>query len=53
MEDFVADYLDFSEVDYDYEFDADRFFDFTRPESSSETEEAERWFESAGNYPPS
>lgn len=53
MEDFIE--VDFvaSEIDLDYEFDAARFFDFTRPESISETDEAEHWFESAGSYPPS
>ncbi|KAG2240033.1 hypothetical protein Bca52824_091153 [Brassica carinata] len=46
---------DFSleEFDIDFEFDAPRFYDFTRPELDSETEETEFWFESAGNYPPS
>ncbi|PSR93375.1 hypothetical protein CEY00_Acc27988 [Actinidia chinensis var. chinensis] len=53
MEEFVADFFEFSEVDAEYEFDAARFFDFTRPESFSEAEEAERWFKSARSYPPS
>ncbi|KAG5558449.1 hypothetical protein RHGRI_008401 [Rhododendron griersonianum] len=53
MEDFVGGYFEVSEVDFDYEFDASRFFDFTRPESSLEAEHAERWFESAPSYPPS
>ncbi|GFY84341.1 hypothetical protein Acr_03g0011150 [Actinidia rufa] len=53
MEEFVADFFEFSEVASDYEFDAARFFDFSRPESSSEAEEAERWFQSARSYPPS
>ncbi|PSS33146.1 hypothetical protein CEY00_Acc03532 [Actinidia chinensis var. chinensis] len=53
MEEFVADFFEFSEVASDYEFDAARFFDFTRQESSSEAEEAERWFQSAQSYPPS
>ncbi|KAF5959901.1 hypothetical protein HYC85_001110 [Camellia sinensis] len=54
MEDFVGDYFqDVSEVDFDYEFDAARFFDFTRLESYSEAQDAERWFQSAGTYPPS
>ncbi|KAL0709128.1 hypothetical protein Bca4012_016106 [Brassica carinata] len=39
--------------DIDFEFDAPRFFDFSKPELDSETEETELWFESAGNYPPS
>ncbi|KAF8047796.1 hypothetical protein N665_2827s0004 [Sinapis alba] len=43
---------DFS-FDIDFEFDAPRFYDFSRPELDSETEEIEFWFKSAGNYPPS
>lgn len=43
----------FEEFDIDFEFDAPRFYDFSRPELDSETEEIEIWFESAGNYPPS
>ncbi|GFZ15249.1 cell cycle regulated microtubule associated protein [Actinidia rufa] len=53
MEEFFADFFEFSEVDTEYEFDAARFFDFTRPESFYEAEKAERWFESARSYPPS
>ncbi|XP_054825398.1 protein TPX2 [Prosopis cineraria] len=41
------------EIDLDYEFDAARFFDFTRPETSAEAHQAEIWFETAGSYPPS
>ncbi|XP_059661686.1 protein TPX2 [Cornus florida] len=41
------------EIDLDYEFDAARYFDFSREESLAETREAELWFESAGSYPPS
>ncbi|KAF8008697.1 hypothetical protein BT93_K2377 [Corymbia citriodora subsp. variegata] len=41
------------ECDPDYEFDAARFYDFGRSETCSEAEAAERWFESAGTYPPS
>ncbi|KAL4384180.1 hypothetical protein GQ457_15G009820 [Hibiscus cannabinus] len=40
-------------IDLDYEFDAARFFDFTRAESPAEAGEAELWFESAPTYPPS
>ncbi|CAN6814503.1 unnamed protein product [Brassica oleracea] len=43
----------FEEFDIDFEFDAPRFYDFSRLELDSETEEIEFWFESAGNYPPS
>ncbi|KAG7015631.1 Protein TPX2, partial [Cucurbita argyrosperma subsp. argyrosperma] len=41
------------EVDIEYEFDAARYFDFTREESFDEAFQAELWFESAGSYPPS
>ncbi|XP_058104687.1 protein TPX2 [Magnolia sinica] len=41
------------EIDLDYEFDASRYFDFSRMESLSEAREAELWFETAGSYPPS
>nr|KYP56417.1 hypothetical protein KK1_002656 [Cajanus cajan] len=41
------------EIDLDYEFDAARFFDFTRPETPAEAHEAELWFQNAASYPPS
>ncbi|CAO2820023.1 unnamed protein product [Amaranthus hypochondriacus] len=41
------------EIDFDYEFDAARFFDFTRPESEAESRFSESWFFSAPDYPPS
>ncbi|XP_048435922.1 protein TPX2 isoform X2 [Pyrus x bretschneideri] len=41
------------EVDVDYEFDAARYFDFTREETPAEARRAELWFESAKSYPPS
>ncbi|XVF13256.1 hypothetical protein REPUB_Repub08aG0193100 [Reevesia pubescens] len=41
------------EIDLDYEFEAARFFDFTREELPAEAREAELWFESAPTYPPS
>ncbi|MQM11063.1 hypothetical protein Taro_043966, partial [Colocasia esculenta] len=41
------------ELDLDYEFDASRYFDFSRPESPLAARAAELWFESAGSYPPS
>ncbi|XP_059667001.1 protein TPX2-like [Cornus florida] len=53
MEDSIDEFFVDSEIDPDYEFDAARFFDFSRPESHSEADEAERWFESVGSYPPS
>ncbi|PPS03981.1 hypothetical protein GOBAR_AA16677 [Gossypium barbadense] len=43
----------FREIDLNYEFEAARFFDFTREESPVEAREAELWFESAPSYPPS
>lgn len=41
------------EIDLDYEFDAARYFDFSRDESPAEARQAELWFESAKSYPPS
>ncbi|XP_027334552.1 protein TPX2-like isoform X2 [Abrus precatorius] len=41
------------EIDLDYEFDAARFFDFTRPETLAEAHQAELWFQNAPSYPPS
>lgn len=41
------------EIDIDYEFDASRFFDFTRAESLPEARTAESWFDSAPSCPPS
>lgn len=41
------------EVDIDYEYDAPRFFNFTREETQDEAHVLERWFESAKSYPPS
>lgn len=51
--DIFAEDLSVEEFDIDFEFDAPRFYDFSKPELDSETEETELWFESAGNYPPS
>ncbi|XP_033509115.1 uncharacterized protein [Nicotiana tomentosiformis] len=54
MEDFSVECLNvYPEIDWEYEFDAPWFYDFCRPESPSEAAEAERWFQTAGNYPPS
>ncbi|XP_057446404.1 protein TPX2-like isoform X2 [Lotus japonicus] len=44
---------DHNEIDLDYEFDAPRFFDFTRPETFWDADEAQQWFEFAASYPPS
>ena len=51
----VAEELVFEahEIDLEYEFDAVRFFDFTREETPAEARDAEIWFESAKSYPPS
>lgn len=35
------------------EFDAPRYYDFSRPEMSWEAQEAERWFDFAATCPPS
>ncbi|AET03294.1 hypothetical protein MTR_8g067260 [Medicago truncatula] len=47
--------FDSSETDLDYEFDEPRFFDFTAQQQQSLTQlpQPERWFETAGTYPPS
>ncbi|XP_020681852.1 uncharacterized protein LOC110099127 isoform X3 [Dendrobium catenatum] len=42
-----------SNVDIEYEYDAPRYFELGRKELASEAKEAELWFETAGNYPPS
>ncbi|XP_051114825.1 protein TPX2-like isoform X2 [Andrographis paniculata] len=41
------------EIDLDYEFDAPRFFDFSREETPLEVCRTEAWFSSAGSHPPS
>ncbi|KAJ4831871.1 hypothetical protein Tsubulata_041877 [Turnera subulata] len=40
-------------IDFDFEFDAPKFYDFTRKESAFDRREAEFWFDTALNYPPS
>ncbi|KAM3687139.1 hypothetical protein ACJW31_10G054700 [Castanea mollissima] len=40
-------------VDFDYEFEAAMYFDLSRAETRAEACEAELWFESAKEYPPS
>ncbi|XP_023636815.1 uncharacterized protein LOC17883465 isoform X2 [Capsella rubella] len=42
-----------TEIDSEYEFDAARWFDFTREELALESRAAELWFETAQSYPPS
>jgi len=51
--DIFAEDFSLEKFDIDFEFDAPRFYDFSKPELDSETEETELWFQSAGNYPPS
>lgn len=41
------------DIDFEYEFDACQFYDFTRGETLSESRQAEDWFRSANEYPPS
>lgn len=53
MEDIVMFTFTAVEIDLDYEFDAARYFDFSREESLAEAREAELWFKSKGSYPPS
>ncbi|GAV86904.1 TPX2_importin domain-containing protein, partial [Cephalotus follicularis] len=49
----IEPFFDVEEVDIEYEFDAARFFDFTREESLCEAREAESWFNDAQSYPAS
>lgn len=53
LEESVRETFAVEEIDMDYEFDAAKFFDFSRVETDSEAGEAERWFETSRNYPPS
>ncbi|RWR89313.1 protein TPX2 isoform X1 [Cinnamomum micranthum f. kanehirae] len=53
MEDVFQKSFQCLEIDLEYEFDASRFFDFTRPESLAAAQAAELWFETAASYPPS
>lgn len=41
------------DIDVNYEYDAPRFFDFTKQENIFDDCEAEHWFEFAQSYPPS
>ncbi|ESQ38275.1 hypothetical protein EUTSA_v10029375mg, partial [Eutrema salsugineum] len=42
-----------TEIDLEYEFDAARWYDFTREELPLESRVAQLWFETAQSYPPS
>lgn len=45
--------IDCDYIDFGYEYDASRYFDFTREETAAEARVAELWFETAQSYPPS
>ncbi|XP_061358680.1 uncharacterized protein LOC133302880 isoform X2 [Gastrolobium bilobum] len=49
----VEDQFEDNEINLNYEFDAPRFCDFTRPETFFDAAEAEQWFEFTASYPPS
>ena len=53
MEEVTDQPFDSDEIDFDYEFDAAMYYDFTRPETEMEMRGAEDWFKFAGTYPPS
>ncbi|KAK3012979.1 hypothetical protein RJ639_010434 [Escallonia herrerae] len=55
MDEEMEDMMTFTvvEIDLDYEFEAARYFDFSREESPAEAREAEVWFDTAVSYPPS
>ncbi|KAL6580449.1 hypothetical protein OROMI_008473 [Orobanche minor] len=54
MEDFFEEYeVEPFGTDDEYEFEASKFYDFTRQEFDYDIEEAERWFEVSGDYPHS
>lgn len=55
VEEFVEedDFMEAGAFDWEYEFDAAQYFDFSRPETQADSQEAERWFSNAGNYPAS
>ncbi|XP_038685349.1 protein TPX2-like [Tripterygium wilfordii] len=52
-EEFVEDPSVVEEIDFDYEFDAPRFYDFTREETIFDIVEADHWFKTLTSYPPS
>ncbi|KAK6786704.1 hypothetical protein RDI58_015229 [Solanum bulbocastanum] len=54
MDDFSVECSDeLQEIDWEYEYDAAFFYDFSTAESPFQAAQAQRWFETAGNYPPS
>ncbi|KAK2989143.1 hypothetical protein RJ640_027217 [Escallonia rubra] len=55
MDEEMEDMMTFTvvEIDLDYEFEAARYFDFSREESPAEAREAEVWFDTAVSCPPS
>ncbi|CAL1371491.1 unnamed protein product [Linum trigynum] len=53
-EEFFSDpFSGVEEFDLDYEFDAPKFHDFTKPEPDSDADEAQGWLDVAAGYPPS
>ncbi|XP_038683611.1 protein TPX2-like isoform X2 [Tripterygium wilfordii] len=53
FDEFVEDPSVVEEIDFDYEFDAPRFYDFTLEETFFDILEANRWFNTLTGYPPS
>ncbi|XP_021909080.1 protein TPX2-like isoform X2 [Carica papaya] len=49
----AEEWFSVEEIDIDYEFDAPKYYDFSRPETDLQAGEAELWFESAGSCIPS
>lgn len=41
------------EIDFDYEFDVAKFFDFSQLETPEEIADSELWFNVAEGHPPS
>lgn len=53
VEDKICVFEDSLEIDFDYEFDVAKFYDFTKIETPEEIVEYELWFELSGGHPPS
>ncbi|KMS98956.1 hypothetical protein BVRB_3g067560 [Beta vulgaris subsp. vulgaris] len=53
VEDKICVFEDSLEIDFDYEFDVAKFYDFTKIETPEEILEYELWFELSGGHPPS
>ncbi|KAL2920519.1 Protein TPX2 [Bienertia sinuspersici] len=52
-EDKVCVFEESLEIDFDYEFDVAKYYDFTHLETPEEIAESERWFDLAAGHPPS